>query len=533
MGNFVIGVDVGTGSARAGVFDTGGGCLGVGKHPIALFQESGSIAEHSSTDIWQAVCQAVRVAMKEAEAAENDIVGIGFDAACSLVAVGASVSRNQDPERDVIVWMDHRAVAEAEEINAGDHAVLRYVGNRISPEMQTPKLLWLKRHLPSAYAQAQHFMDLADWLTFRATGDTGRSACTLTCKWTYLAHEQRWDRTYFEAIGLGDLSEDGFKRIGSEIYQPGAPLGAGLTAKAADELGLNPATIVGAGLIDAHAGGVGTLGAAGAVGDVTTRMAYVFGTSACTMTSSLAPSFVPGIWGPYLGAMVPDLWLNEGGQSAAGAAIDHLIAMHPACGQMQRNAAKAGQSLPEFLSALALQSGTDASEVIMRAQGITVIPDFNGNRAPFADPHARGLIAGIGLETDGQSLVTLYVAGLSGIACGLRQIIEAQKACGLSTEAIVVSGGAGTDALAQQIIADTTGLHVLVPAADEPVLLGAAMLGAVASGMAADLKSAMKTMSRFQATISPAGDDKAKIHNQRFETYVDLQSVLRRGLTLS
>ncbi|MDP1363214.1 FGGY-family carbohydrate kinase, partial [Klebsiella variicola] len=82
--------------------------------------------------------------------------------------------------------------------------------------------------------------------------------------------------------------------------------------------------------IDAHAGGIGTVGARGATGSVLTRMAYVFGTSACTMSTTAAPAFVDGVWGPYFSAMVPGLWLNEGGQSAAGAAIDHLVRMHPA-----------------------------------------------------------------------------------------------------------------------------------------------------------------------------------------------------------
>src|SRR5690606_29491473 len=110
-------------------------------------------------------------------------------------------------------------------------SVLDYVGGRISPEMETPKLLWLARNLPGNLERARHLFDLADFLTWKATGSLERSTCTLTCKWTYLAHEAKWDPTYFDRIGLGDLKEDGFARIGARVVDPGTRLSAGLTAK--------------------------------------------------------------------------------------------------------------------------------------------------------------------------------------------------------------------------------------------------------------------------------------------------------------
>ena len=171
----LIGVDVGTGSARAGVFDATGKLLGVGKHPVTMWQEPGEIVEQSSDQIWQAVCAAVHEAMAASGIDPAAVKGIGFDATCSLVAVGdrgqgIPVGPSGDPTRNVIVWMDHRAQAEAEEINAGGHPVLDYVGGRISPEMETPKLLWLARHRPESFARAAHFFDLSDYLTWRATG---------------------------------------------------------------------------------------------------------------------------------------------------------------------------------------------------------------------------------------------------------------------------------------------------------------------------------------------------------------------------
>ena len=302
-----VGIDVGTSSARAGIFDENGSLLATARHPITVWHEAGSVVEQSSPEIWAACAASVRTAMAEAALPASAVKGIGFDATCSLVVLDAAgnpltVSSSGDERRNVIVWMDHRAIAEARRVNETQDDVLRYVGGSISPEMEIPKLLWLKRHLPSTYRSAGHFFDLADYLSFRATGSLARSMCTLACKWNYLAHEQRWSGDYFEHVGLGDLAADEYAKIGSEIVAPGTPLGTGLTKSVARDLGLLEGTPVGASLIDAHAGGVGTIGGharSEEAVDVCHRLAYIMGTSACIMATTSAPCFVPGVWGPY------------------------------------------------------------------------------------------------------------------------------------------------------------------------------------------------------------------------------------------
>src|SRR3982075_2655273 len=263
-----VGIDVGTSSARAGVFDENGSLLATARHPITVWHEAGSVVEQSSPEIWAACATSVRTAMAEAAIPASAVRGIGFDATCSLVVLDAAgnpltVSGSGDERRNVIVWMDHRAIAEAREINDTRDDVLRYVGGSISPEMEIPKLLWLKRHLPLSYNSAGHFFDLADYLSFRATGSTLRSICTLACKWNFLSHERRWSGGYFERIGLGDLASDKYAKIGKEIVAPGTPLGAGLNKSAAHDFGLLEGTPVGASLIDAPAGGVGAIGGGG------------------------------------------------------------------------------------------------------------------------------------------------------------------------------------------------------------------------------------------------------------------------------
>lgn len=528
LGRFVIGVDVGTGSVRAGAFDLAGTLLGVAKRDIAIFREAGSLVEQSSRDIWEAVCACVREAVSACSRQASAAVGIGFDATCSLVVLGEGgaplpVGPSEDPDRNIIVWMDHRAIGQAERINARGHAVLDYVGGRISPEMQTPKLLWLKENRPDIFDRAWQFFDLPDFLTWKATGDLARSTCTVTCKWTYLAHEKRWAADYFEKIGLGALAREDFRRIGQQIVDPGTALGAGLTKDAARELGLPVGLPVGAALIDAHAGGVGSVGVGeGAVAN----LGYVFGTSSCTMTSTREPVFVPGVWGPYYSAMVPGLWLSEGGQSAAGAAIDQLLSFHPYAQDAQALAAAAGKSLPVFLADMALEKAGSASAAVTLARGIHVVPEFLGNRAPFAEPHARGLVAGLGMERDLESLLSLYIAGLCGIGYGLRQIIDAQRAAGIETGNIAISGGAGQHALTRQLLADACGLPVIAPAGGEPVILGSAMLGSVAGGAVKNLEMAMQRMSRAETTYTPA-EATPGLHDRRYDAFKQLQAAAR------
>ena len=522
-----IGVDVGTTSTRAGIFDEAGKLLATARHPIQVWHEAGDIVEQSSSDIWDASCSAVRAAMVEAALSPDAVKGIGFDATCSLVVLdgrGAplTVSTSGDNQRNVIVWMDHRASAEARLINETQDEVLRYVGGSISPEMEIPKLLWLKRHLRQSFERAGHFFDLADYLAGRAAGSLVRSTCTVTCKWNYLAHEGRWSAPYFQRVGLEQFVADNYRKIGTEIVAPGTPLGSGLTELAARELGLNRATPVGASLIDAHAGGIGAIGGRdekGATANVCDRLAYIMGTSACIMATTAEACFVPGVWGPYYSGMVPGFWLNEGGQSAAGAAIDHLIRSHPAHAHASGAARGEGLDVIGFLEKRILAKAKNAGTAALLARDIHVLPEFLGNRSPHADPDTRAVVAGLDLDDDICSMERLFMAGLCGLAYGLAEVIEAFAAHGVHSNMIVMGGGAGRSPLVRQIMADTIGLRVALPHTDEPVLLGAAMLGAVAARAYPSLGETMAAMSALGALTAPTAPGMREFHRRKLEVY--------------
>ena len=522
----VIGIDVGTGSARAGLFALDGAMLAQASRPIRAWRPRPGFVQQSTADIWNAVCLSVREAV--ASAGEVAIRGIGFDATCSLAVVdraGAPVSIDPDgaPDHDVIVWMDHRAGDQAGRINRGAHDVLRYVGGRISLEMQTPKLLWLRESLPDAWSRAALFFDLPDWLTWRATGATTRSLCSTVCKWTYLGHESRWDERYFRAIGLDDLAEEGFVRIGTEIRPMGEPIGT-LSVEAAAALGLAAGIPVGASAIDAHAGGIGTIGAAidGIAPDETgwlRRLALVGGTSSCHMTVSATQRVVPGIWGPYFAAMVPGLWLNEGGQSAVGSLIDHVITTHAAYPGLSEEASRAGQSIYQILNA--------RLDVLSRAvpfpaaltQGLHVMPDFHGNRSPHADATLRGMISGLRLGAEADDLAVLYLATIQAIAYGTRHIVETLNEAGYAIDTILASGGGTKNPVFLREHADASGCAMVLPREPEAVLLGAAILGAVAGGAHPSIRDAMLAMSHSGTVIRPGQDAIRRYHDAKYAVF--------------
>lgn len=267
------------------------------------------------------------------------VKGIGFDATCSLVALDRNcnpiaVNSSNNNDQNIIMWMDHRAQVEADFINKTDHKILKYVGGKVSLEMEMPKLLWLKKNLPHKWKEYGYFFDLPDFLTWKATGSFSRSLCSLVCKWNYECStdgKQGWDTNFLCEIGLSDLLESNFEKIGSKVLMPGECCG-GLTEETAKTLGLIQGLPVATSIIDAHAGGLGMIGthASGIDTNMSTRLGLICGTSTCHMAVNEEAVLVQGIWGPYFSAMVPELWLNEAGQSASGMLLDYIISSHPA-----------------------------------------------------------------------------------------------------------------------------------------------------------------------------------------------------------
>ncbi|MFC1586870.1 FGGY-family carbohydrate kinase [Planctomycetota bacterium] len=512
-----IGVDVGTAGVRAGVFNKTGNMLASAAAELKIFKPRDDFVEQSSDDIWSNACRVIKQAVAQAGIAAADVAGIGFDATCSLVALDrddapVTVSPSGNPEQNIIMWMDHRALAEAEEINGTNDEVLAYVGGKISPEMEIPKLLWLKRNLRASYDKTAKFFDLADYMVYRAGGRDIRSVCTKVCKWTYLAHEKRWSEALFRQLNLEDLSAGG--RIGGEIRDLGAAAGK-LCPPAADEMGLATNTVVAVGIIDAHAGGVGIIGA-----EPEHTLALIGGTSSCHMAVSKEPLFVKGVWGPYYGAMLPGYWLNEGGQSATGALLEHIVQDSEIYRQFEKELKADKRTVYELLN--------EEVEKI-RAQDpyptrdYHVLGYFHGNRSPRANPNLKGLISGLSLNRSKRELAKKYLATIQAIAYGTRHIIKTLNAGGHRINRIHMCGGGTKNPLWLAEHADICDCEIVLPKEPEAVLLGSAILAAAGSGVFNGIFEAIKAMTGTAEVYQPLAEHR-EFHNRKYKVFLEMHN---------
>lgn len=528
---YVIGIDVGTLSVRAGIFNLTGSMLGSSSQQISISYPLPDYAEQSSEDVWKKTGLAIREAIKHSQIKADMIVGISFDATCSLVCLDMmnnplTISPTKDQRLNIIVWMDHRALREADFINQTKHEVLKYVGGKISPEQQPPKLKWIKENLPETWNSAGKLMDLADFMVFKATEADCRSLCTSVCKWTYLGHKAdqgSWDLSFFKQIGLSDLFMN--EKVPDLAY-PMGHLAGHLTKKSAQELGLREGIAVGVGIIDAHAGGIGLLGpfAENSLSDQKAWdnvLALIGGTSSCHMASSTSPRFISGVWGPYYNAMIPNLWLNEGGQSATGSLIDYTIRNNSKFHKIESLAKDSRLDVYQFLNNEIKKIQEEEGIGPEITKDINILPYHHGNRSPRADAHARGVAIGLTLNESVFEVAKYYYATIQAIAYGTRHIIEAMNEKGYKISTICMCGGHIKNQIFLQEHANITGCKIYLPEEKEPVLLGSAILGAVAAGKYKDVIEAMRYMSRLGQVIEP---------NLSYRKYHDIKYIIFKRL---
>jgi ribulose kinase len=219
--------------------------------------------------------------------------------------------------------------------------------------------------------------------------------------------------------------------------------------------------------------------------------------------------------------MLPGLWLTEGGQSATGALIDATVFGHARGTELLARAKSEGTSPYALLNA-ELERLSAAENLQFPAEltrELHVEPDHHGNRSPRADATLRGMVSGLGLGTDVEALAKLYLATIQGVAYGTRHIIEAMNEQGYRIETLLATGGDTKNPVFVREHADATGCRIVLPAESEAVLLGSAILGAVAAGDQPSVLSAMGAMSHAGSVVEPQAGPLRDYHARKYRVF--------------
>jgi FGGY-family pentulose kinase len=498
----LLGLDLGTQSVRAALVNLEGRTVAYGVNPVETTYPRPSWAEQDANQWWSATQSAVRDALAKGSVAADQIKGVGLDStACTVVATDLEGT----PLRKALLWMDQRAAIEAADLSATSDPRLRYVSGRLSPEWMLPKALWLKRNEPKTYEGAARIVECTDWMMHRLTGEWTLSLNHVAVKWNYARPEGGWPRAMMHAVGLDDLLGKWPERI-VPLGQGGAILGG----QAAEDLGLRAGTPVAQGGIDAYLGMLG-LGATNA-GDV----AVIVGSSTCHLAQSREGVFGSGAAGCYPDATVEGLYTLEAGQTATGSILE-WYRRHFA-GREQLEAERRGVSAFQVLDELAATTPPGAD-------GLLVRDDWQGNRSPYKNPHARGAIVGLTLSHGpGHVFRALYEA----TACGTRHILEDAASHGLRVDRIFVGGGGAKSPVWLQIHADVLQKPIHLTRETESCALGSALIAAVAAGFFPDFDSAARAMVAIERVVEP-NTAVRPVYDDLFERYVRLYSVLNQA----
>lgn len=504
QGPFLLGIDMGTGGARAGIFDTQGKLKGTCATEWDTRFPHPGYAEQDPEQWWQCVTQAVKGAVANAGIAADQIAGIGVDSTSATVV---AVDRNNQVLRPALLWMDVRAAEEADALAATGDPALKYSGfGPVSAEWGAPKSIWLRDNEPEVYEEAKIIADCTDWLINRLTGEWTMSLNHAACKYFYDSSTGGWPVSLYEKAGAKDILD----KFPKTLLPLGTKVG-GLSLSAANDLGLKRGTPVAEGCIDAYAGAIG-------LGVVRPgKMALITGSSHCMIGQSPTPVHGKGLWGSFTDAVIKGEYTLEGGQISTGSVVAWF---------KNTFAKKANQ--------VALERGCDPYDILneeaaklpIGSDGLILLDHFQGNRSPYSDARSRGMFWGLTLS---HTEFHLYRAILEGICFGSESIFQAMRENGYPLEQIVVSGGPAKSDFWMQMHADVSNTPMIFTDVTEGPMMGSAMMGGVAAGIFADLPEAADQMVNVVKQIDPnpaAHEEYAYNYQAYLDTYPAMKDLM-------
>ena len=490
---YVVGVDGGTESLRAFVFDLDGRSLGSHASPYKTEFPEPSWAEQNPEDWWQALGASVRGALAKANVAADAVIAICVDTTCCSVV---TLDADGRPLRPAMIWMDVRSAREADAVAATRDPALRVNGagsGPVSAEWMIPKSLWIRENQRQLFDRAARIGEYQDYLNLKLTGQWVGSLDNMSVRWHHQTDHGGRPLSLLRALRLDDL----LAKWPADVLAPGAIIGP-LTPSAAEHVGLKPATPVVQGGSDAFIGMIG-LG-------VTEpgEMALITGSSHLHLGVAAKPVHRKGVWGTYMDAVYPGKPIIEGGQTSTGSVIAWF----------KRHFA------PET-SFDALNEG--AAALPPGAEGLIALDHFQGNRTPHTDAASRGAITGLTLK---HTPAHIFRAIIESICLGTRLIVDSFGDA-FSAKRIVVAGGATNSPLWLQIHADTIGAPLELTEVSDAPALGCAILAAHGAGRFASIEEGCKAMVRRRAIVEPDRSRTALYERDIYPRYSALYGALK------
>lgn len=553
--NFVIGADFGSDSVRVVILDAADGSVAgsrVVQYPrwkkgLYCNPKENRFRQHP-LDYTESLVEAVTGAIREADGkatASGSMAGkiraISVDTTGSTPVLADRSGTPlallpafaEDPDGMFILWKDHTAVREADEINTlartwGGTDFTKYMGGVYSSEWFWAKILHTVRKNPAVRDAAYTAFEHCDWITAVMTGTANpgqvkRSRCAAGHKIMWHAEWKGYPpRTFFDKLDpkLSDIRDS----LGTDTWTTDTQAGT-LTSEWAKKFGLSESVVVCVGAYDAHIGAVGGDAAPG-------TLVKSIGTSTCDVIIGPKPAagqterLIGGICGQVDGSVVAD-WIGyEAGQSAYGDyyawfrnilmwPIEKLVASDPEAKNLDI----------EKIEKNILRTLEEAAAKIEPTESSVLALDWvNGRRTPFANQNLTAAISGINLGTDAPAIMR---ALLESTAFGARAIIECFEDGGIRIQKVMAIGGvARKSVLGMQILADVTNRDIYVTAGDQSCAIGAAVFAATAAGLYPDIFTAQKALSAGVERIHRPDPARVAVYEKLYEKFKRLGSFI-------
>ncbi len=432
----------------------------------------------------------------------------------------------EDPDAMFVLWKDHTALQEADDINALSKQwkvdYTKYSGGLYSSEWFWSKILHITKKDGEVAKKAFSWMEHCDWMPAFLTGNSD----VLTVKRSRCAagHKAMWHEEFFglpseEFLGtlhptLADLRD----RLYSETYTTDNEVGS-LSKEWAEKLGLSVNVKVGVGAIDAHLGAVGT-------GIEAYSLVKVMGTSTCDMVVVPTKEFnglVKGICGQVDGSIIPHMLGMEAGQSAFG----DVYSWYKQILEFPMR-----ELLAETLSAEDLKKVSDcilpklsekAAQILVTENDLIALDWINGRRTPDVDLTKKGAITGLTLGTTAPHI---FKALVEATAFGSKAIMDRFIEQGVNIKQVIALGGISKkSAYVMQTLANILNVPIKVATSEQACALGSAMFAAVVGGVYATIADAQAAMtSGYDKEYLPQ-QDKVVVYERLYQRYVQFSNV--------